>query len=366
MKRRQEKQEKQGNLCKRQKNIERTNSGQIEKQTEKHYNIIEYIERVVGICGNNMKEKKYYFVFSMVFGAYFLFLTAGYYMTNIINKVFGFDEIIQSSVALLCCMIPGVVVSFVLWNLAAAILSLTKFQNNKVSFISLCYNGKFYFDHSLENIFIGKNGPKIYAQKDTTLTLNDIYKFKNIQYAILVVVIVIASLFYYSFNGNILLIFLMALTVFAVIISVVYLKYNESDAYNKALTLCIYQKVFNDHIVNTLKEKVFSESDTQMETELYLKRKILMVNNNIDDADSDSVLNKIGEKNIFILLYSEVLNNIFYMKNGRGVGYKYSGYYSETPVAEKIFSEAGKMTYARDVHGLANVLPYRIKKMLQI
>ncbi len=57
MKRRQEKQEKQGNLCKRQKNIERTNSGQIEKQTEKHYNIIEYIERVVGICGNNMKEK---------------------------------------------------------------------------------------------------------------------------------------------------------------------------------------------------------------------------------------------------------------------------------------------------------------------
>lgn len=178
-------------------------------------------------------------------------------MTNIINKVFGFDEIIQSSVALLCCMIPGVVVSFVLWNLAAAILSLTKFQNNKVSFISLCYNGKFYFDHSLENIFIGKNGPKIYAQKDTTLTLNDIYKFKNIQYAILVVVIVIASLFYYSFNGNILLIFLMALTVFAVIISVVYLKYNESDAYNKALTLCIYQKVFNDHIVNTLKEKVF-------------------------------------------------------------------------------------------------------------
>ena len=82
MKRRQEKQEKQGNLCKRQKNIERTNSGQIEKQTEKHYNIIEYIERVVGICGNNMKEKNLLINCSYLFNDNTFFIPIGSWITQ--------------------------------------------------------------------------------------------------------------------------------------------------------------------------------------------------------------------------------------------------------------------------------------------
>lgn len=293
-------------------------------------------------------------------------MLAGYYIVNIINKVFELDEVIKSSVELIGAIIFGLIVSFILFKFVDIIISLTIFKNNKISFINLCYNGKFYIDNSLENILIGKNGPKIFLENDNKLTFNDVYKFKNIKYSILIAVILISSLFYHYLNSNILLVFLMAVTVYAAVISVIYLKYNESDAYNEVLKLCIYQNVLNYNVVNALKEKVFLEFNMNMEIELYLKLKILLINNNINYFDSDSNLSKIADRNIFILLYSEVLDNIFNIKNDNDVGYKYSDYYLELPVVEKLFLNSRKMTYKRDLYGLVNVLPYRLKKMLII
>lgn len=168
-------------------------------------------------------KKKYYFTFSILFSVYFIVQLAAYYNINIINKVFAFDRVIKNSVGLIGLIIMGIVISFILFNLIDIIISLTKFKNNKVSFINLCYNEKFYIDNSLENILIGKNGPKIYPEKSNECTFKDIYNFKNIKYSILIVIIVITSFLYYNLNSNILLIFLMGLTVYAVTLSVIYI-----------------------------------------------------------------------------------------------------------------------------------------------
>ncbi|MDI9469652.1 MAG: hypothetical protein QM296_05525 [Bacillota bacterium] len=233
-----------------------------------------------------------------------------------------------------------------------------------MTFLNVCYNKKFYVDNSLENILIGKNGPRIYPDKNNNFTFSDIYKFKKIKFSILIAAVVIISAVYFYLDSYFLLIFLMGMNLYSIMILLVHLKYNEFDLYNEVLTLCIYQNVLNYDFIDALKDVDSFDVNVEMEMELHLKLQILMINNNIQHHLSVSDLGVIADKNFFSLLFLEVLENIYNIKNGKPIEYRYSAYYLEMPFIEEMFIDARKMSYEHDLCGLVNLLPYRLRKML--
>ncbi|MFM1535102.1 hypothetical protein ABGF25_00415, partial [Helcococcus ovis] len=93
-----------------------------------------------------------------------------------------------------------------------------------------------------------------------------------------------------------------------------------------------------------------------------IKLKIIMLNNNIKFENDNIEI--ISEKNIFYLLYIEILNNISNIKNKETIEYKYIGYYLNNPISEKLFFIAKKLSYEGNINELICILPYRLQKII--
>lgn len=307
-------------------------------------------------------KKRIYFSFFIIFSIYFIFLIAKFYIINVVNIIFEFDKIFIKSIELLSFIFGGLILFHIFFNIIEIIISIIMFNNTNVSFINFCYNNKFYIDNSLENILIGKNGPKICINTSNDIIFKDIYNYKKIKFKILLLIILITSIAYFVLYINYILIILIVQLVYAISLLSIYIKYDKLDLYNEALTLCSYQNVINYNLINYLKKAGIFKFKNNRDIELYIKLKIIMLNNNIKFENDNIEI--ISEKNIFYLLYIEILNNISNIKNKETIEYKYIGYYLNNPISEKLFFIAKKLSYEGNINELICILPYRLQKII--
>lgn len=193
------------------------------------------------------------------------------------------------------------------------------------------------------------------------MLINEIKKFEKYKIYIIIFLIFLFSIICIISYSDIFLVILIDLDIYFIIITIISIKYKEKFIQNKGLTLAIYQNKISPYIFETNENLEIFKLESNIDMELYLKIKILYYNNNFKLNDISEVEKLIKDKNIFYLLYSEIIDVLYLIKNDIKYNYKFDNIYKNKYLIDNKFFKLQKAIKEKDINSIKKILPYRYR-----